>query len=164
MIFVFYFFYFRFFFDTLLSFPFVSKGGVDKDYHSKETDCEVCKGSSYADATGTGSCKSCPKSFSIDSPDVLDHVSEEDCVKNCPSDQHLIYSNKTCQECRDGYKCNGEVEILCEPGTYCTKSIQTFCPAGTYGIKQGQATNTACIACPKGTYQPGQASKYCVDW
>ena len=149
----------------ILTFSFLMffQGGLAKDYHSKEEDCEVCKGASYADATGMGSCKSCPKSFSIDSPDVLDHVSLGDCVKNCPSDQYL-YSDNTCQDCRDGYKCNGEVEILCEPGTYCTKSIQTFCPAGTYGIKQGQATNAACIACPKGTYQPGHASKYCFDW
>ena len=151
---------------TLFSFLISSthQGGVDKDYHSKKEDCNVCKGSSYADETGAESCKSCPKSFSIDSPEVLDHISEENCERNCPSDQHLNYSSKTCLNCRDGYKCNGEVEIACEPGTYCTKSVQMFCPAGTYGIKQAQATQKACIACPKGTYQPGQGSKYCVDW
>ena len=112
--------------------------------------------------TGQQKCKNCAKGYSILSPLVEDHVNESNCILRCEVSQHINTTTNTCDECKEGYLCDGRSEIECEPGTWCSEGTRNFCPAGTFGEVIAAFEETTCKDCVAGRYQLSRGQTFCT--
>ena len=51
-------------------------------------------------------------------------------------------------------------QVLCPLGAYCAGGTQTLCQPGRYGVNQRQASATACMACPAGSYSASPGASF----
>ncbi|GFR99359.1 Pol polyprotein [Elysia marginata] len=134
-------------------------------YSTVTSTCQSCPLGFYQDQTGQFQCKPCPVGETTGQVASTSIVS---CAEGCNSGEQLLPTG-VCSPCAVGTYRDAAVSRVCVP---CPDGFTTFeegsqlqsncsilkCPAGS----RADSTNTVCVLCPVGQYQPQINMKQCV--
>lgn len=79
------------------------------------------------------------------------------------ADSTRLIRTLSCTPCPSSYFCSSGSPVLCPPGSYCpfSGSAPALCPAGTSN-PSGSTSDSACIPCAVGSYQPSTGQAFCL--
>ncbi|KAK3789280.1 hypothetical protein RRG08_001670 [Elysia crispata] len=134
-------------------------------YNTTVSTCQACGLGFYQDQTGQFQCKPCPVG---ETTGQVESTSIMSCAEGCDSGEQLLASG-VCSPCSVGTYRDKSISRVCVP---CPDGYTTLgqgnqaqsncsilkCSAGS----RADDTNTACVLCPIGEYQPQTNMKECV--
>lgn len=138
-------------------------------YVNQEKTCKLCPPSFYQDAEVQNTCKPCPGN--PPGVGIYGATSEEECHIQCEPGHYSYNGMKPCKPCPLGLYQPEYGRLSCMPckGGLTTKST------GSVNFKDCQTVDTctkghfydldkhACVACPRGFYQPKEGQNYCIQ-
>ncbi|GMI30328.1 hypothetical protein TeGR_g14640 [Tetraparma gracilis] len=137
--------------------------------HDTSGDCTSCKLNTFANETGTSSCKDCawgefsPAGASACSSCPAGYVCAGGTTTACDAGTYSS-GGSNCNSCEVGYKCPGASDhTLCSAGSYQNETAQDECKACPGGKLQADEGASLCNECPAGYFCP-EGSKTTIEY